>query len=234
TLTKSTSINLPNLNNAVLIMDEFDSLILDSNELLQCVYYFDVKNNHINIDRKEDIEKLFDKKFIEKCNTKFSDIFDRWWIKILKEQQKEDNNENKKIFQDSLGKNSTFAQSFLNYLKRTGQASFIHFYLDPLVFYSKFKQVIGFSGSITETGMDKFQKLFANKNSDFFEIPPFFGLSNLRTNRTFENKPGKVIIDKKDFLDAIKQEVKRKYQEQPILIFADSFKNDNEDKSDYD
>ncbi|CAF4609733.1 unnamed protein product, partial [Didymodactylos carnosus] len=60
------SIKLPEITNAVLIMDEFDNLILDSDEHLQYVHDFDVKTSDPNatFNRKEDFEKLFDKEFI--------------------------------------------------------------------------------------------------------------------------------------------------------------------------
>ncbi|UJR21060.1 hypothetical protein I4U23_024160 [Adineta vaga] len=235
-LIHGTSIKLPNIKNAVLIMDEFDSLILDSDELLQYIYNFEVhiKNPNANFDRKEDVEQLFDKEFIEKCNSKFSNIFDRWWNSKLSRKKTEDNNEHRKTTQDSLGKNSTFAQSLLNYLKYNKRAHFVHYYMDPLVFYSQFKQVIGFSGSIEPQHLNKFQRLFNNKTPHYYNIPPFFGETNLKQNRTFSNDPGKVYENTHDFLYAIKEEIEQKYKNQPILIFADSYKKENGDQSDYE
>ncbi|CAF1351491.1 unnamed protein product, partial [Didymodactylos carnosus] len=85
TLTESTSINLPNINNAVLIMDEFDSLILDSDEILQKVYSFNLnfRGNADNIKTKDEIKKLFDMKFVDKFESKFPNTFDRWCDRIL-------------------------------------------------------------------------------------------------------------------------------------------------------
>ncbi|CAF0870323.1 unnamed protein product, partial [Didymodactylos carnosus] len=69
---RESSIKLPEITNAVLIMDEFDNLILDSDEHLQYVHDFDVKisDPNTNFNRKEDLEKLFDKEFIKKCHSK--------------------------------------------------------------------------------------------------------------------------------------------------------------------
>ncbi|CAF0852939.1 unnamed protein product [Didymodactylos carnosus] len=44
--------------------------------------------------------------------------------------------------------------------------------------------------------MNKFKTLFVNKKAFYYEIPPFFGLSNLRKNRTFENAPEEANINK--------------------------------------
>ena len=87
--------------------------------------------------------------------------------------------------------------------------------------------------NITESGINKFKTLFENNRSIYYEIPPFFGLANLKNNRTFENSPGSLIEIRYGFLKAIK-EIRLWYQQQPILIFADSFKKENEEKSDYD
>ncbi|CAF1137470.1 unnamed protein product [Didymodactylos carnosus] len=231
TLINGVSIHLPDVSNAVLIMDEFDSLILDSDELCQYIYYFpvNVQNHNTRFDTKEDMEQLFEKKFIKKCKTKFPGIFDKWW----NEQKEKDGNENRKTFQNSLGKEINYPKPFLNRLKNEKEASFVHFYLDALTFYSKFKQVFGFSGSIAEDNMPKFEKLFSGKSSVFYKIPPFFGTDKLTENRTLGNIP-QVIKNRDDFLEAIGKEIRQRYQEQPILIFADSFKKENEEKSDYD
>lgn len=233
-LVESNSISIPNYSNTVLIMDEFDSLILDSDEIFQFVYYFDLKlkGQIENVNTKEAIRKLFDETFIKQFESQCDGVFDRWCEKILKEKQKEEGVT--ATYQDGLGKVTSSAEPFLNYLSKTGKASFVHFYLDPLTFYSKFKQVIGFSGSITESGMTKFKTLFENKRSIYYEIPPFFGLANLKNNRTFENSPGKIFQNRYDFSKAIREEIRLRYQQQPILIFADSFKQENEEQSDYD
>ncbi|CAF1567127.1 unnamed protein product, partial [Didymodactylos carnosus] len=58
---RESSIKLPEITNAVLIMEEFDNLILDLDEHLQYVHDFDVKtlDPNANFNRKEDFEKLF-------------------------------------------------------------------------------------------------------------------------------------------------------------------------------
>ncbi|CAF1146843.1 unnamed protein product [Adineta steineri] len=235
-LVNGTLIKLPDIKNTVLIMDEFDSLILDSDEIRQYVHNFDVhiENPNTKFDRQEDVEKLFDKEFIIECNKNFPKIFERWWKDLLEKKIKEDKNERQKTVQDSLGKTTNFATSLLNYLKKNKKAHFVHYYWDPLVFYSQFKQVIGFSGSIEEKHLSKFQQLFNNERSHYYDIPPFFGETNLKNNRTFSNDPGKVYENSQDFLYAIKNEIRGKYKEQPILIFADSWKKQNEDESDYE
>ncbi|CAF0958781.1 unnamed protein product [Adineta steineri] len=231
-LTKGTAIHLPNIKNAVLIMDEFDSLILDSDELRQYVHDFDVEltNSNVNFDKKADIEQFLDKNFIKKCDRKFNGIFTQWWNTILTEKKKEKEN----TFQDSLGKNISLAGSFLNKLKKKKQAHFVHYYLDALVFYSQFKKVIGFSGSIEEKYICKFKQVFNNKAWIYHDIPPFFGSKNLDENRKCLNKLDDIGNDLDKFLNAIEHEIGQRYQEQPILIFADSHKENNENKSDYD
>ncbi|CAF0958726.1 unnamed protein product [Adineta steineri] len=235
-LIDGTSIELPKISNTVLIMDEFDSLIIDSDELLQYVYDFEVRitNPNVNFDKKEDLVELFDSTFIRNCNSKFSNIFDHWFESKLSHKRKEDNNQHQKKVQDSLGKDSTMAQSLLNYLKNEKKAHFVHYFLDALVFYSQFKQVIGFSGSIEKEHINKFQRLFNNKVSHYYDIPPFFGPGNSQQNRTFVNDPGQVRENTQEFLDEIREEIKQRYRQQPILIFADSYKEHDVDESDYD
>ena len=235
-LIKSGRIDLPDLSNAILIMDEFDSLILDSDHIFQVAYRFKLENYNENIclDHKEDIRKLFDGIFSNEMKEKFGTIIDRWCDKLLHEKQEEDKRNDNRKFQDTLGKEHTFVQSLLNELLNESTASFIHFYLHPLVFYCKFKQVIGFSGSITANGIHRLKTLFENKTCRYYEIPPFFGLINLENNRKFMNKPGIIKKDTFEYLNAIQDEIKRRHVEQPLLIFADSFKKSDQIKSDYE
>ncbi|CAF1057720.1 unnamed protein product, partial [Didymodactylos carnosus] len=169
---------------AVLIMDEFDSLILDSDHIFQKVTYVELTNydRTMPLDRKEDIGILFDGVFTKHTAKKFSHVFDLWCEKLLNEKRQEDIKNGTKTFQDSLGNDHRFVDSFLTDLLKYSKANFVHFYLDLLVFYSKFKQVIGFSGSITANGMNKFKTLFENKKAFYYEISSFFGLLNLRKN----------------------------------------------------
>ncbi|KAG0421130.1 hypothetical protein DMUE_6310, partial [Dictyocoela muelleri] len=187
-----------------------------------------------DIKSKGDIKRLFDTKFIDKFDSKFPHTFERWCDRILKDKQDADKNTTTKTFQDGLGKETNFADTFLTGLAKTSNVGFVHYFLNPLTFYSQFKQVIGFSGSITESGMNKFKTLFQNKRSIYYEVPPFFGLSNLKNNRVFENHPGKVVENRYDFLKAIRDDIRKRHGEQPILIFADSYKKGNEEKSDFD
>ncbi|CAF1099238.1 unnamed protein product [Adineta steineri] len=236
TLVNGTSITLPNITDTVLVMDEFDSLILDSDEIFQYLHEFDVNitNRNTSFDKKEDLTQLFGAAFIAKCNSEFSKIYDEWWNTQLSKAKAEGSNEQQTSFQDSLGKDVKLGISRLNHLNQYKKAEFVHYYLDALVFYSQFKRVIGFSGSIEKEHLSKFQRLFDNKISHYYDIPPFFGPTNAQQNRTFVNDPGKVIRNTDDFLNAIKEEIQLRYQEQPILIFADSYKQNEDDKSDYD
>ncbi|CAF0846537.1 unnamed protein product [Didymodactylos carnosus] len=238
TLTVASSIHLPDVSNAVLIMDEFDSLTLDLDEIIQYVAYFDFNRSVHNI------ENLFDKDlitFIKKVKDRFPYTFDRWYKKILEDKIKEDENwitrqqTQYRPYKELhfFDKEFYLPAPFLPTLA-TSKANFVHFYFDALTFYSKFKQVIGFSGSITDDGMKKFQTLFETKKSRFNKILPFFGGSNLDNNRIFANRPGKIIENQYNFLQAIYDEIERRCKEQPLLIFADSSKKNNEDKSDFD
>ena len=236
TLMGSGTIDLPDISDAVLIMDEFDSLILDSDEILQVTYRFKLENYNKtqSLDQKENFRKLFDKIFSKGAEQKFGAVIDRWHKRLLHEKKEEDKKNKKRGFQDTLGREHTFASSILTDLSKGSRACFVHFYLYPLAFYRKFKQVIGFSGSITSSGMNKFNTLFGDKKCLYYEIPRFFGLSNFQKNWTFKNAPGVVKENTDDYLKAILEEIMTRHSEQPILIFADSVKNQNQTKSDFE
>jgi hypothetical protein len=124
---------------------------------------------------------------------------------------------------------------FIKQVKKKSDCQYNHFYLHPLAFYSKFSQVIGFSGSITYSDINKFLNLFGSrKQLLYYEMPAFFGPVNMDLNRTFDNSPGQIIENREDFCNAVRHEVKQKYKSQPILIFAENEKWPNEDKSDYE
>jgi hypothetical protein len=228
---KSTSIQIPNYENSVLILDEFDSLILDSDEIYQSVKRFKLKSAVALKDLTDEkkVCSLLDKeKLIVHFKDKFPLVFQDWWSSV----QQQGIDHETKTNQDSLGKDTTFCRSFLTELSAESCVSLVYFYLDALVFYSKFKQAIGFSGSVNLSGMNKFENLFKKKSTIYFEIPPFFGLQGMKMNRV--NLKTKVTENRDDFLKEIETDIRIVCKEQPILIFADSLKNKNELKSDFD
>ena len=90
-LIESTSIHIPNYRDVALIMDEFDSLALDSDEILQNTFYFDFKKKGQigNLDSIEAMKKIFDVTFIGHCNTQLPKLFDRWCRQILENKKRQ-------------------------------------------------------------------------------------------------------------------------------------------------
>lgn len=216
----------PVKNNAVLIMDEFDSLVLDAGEINQRVGYFNIGKDVT--DDKDGLMKILGKTFLEKCNQEFNALYDeRWFNYIVK---KEECSNGQKTTQNSLGQDITFADDFLSKLRRDKKASLEYLYLYPLSFYQQFNRVIGFSGSITRKGVERFTELF--EPTVYYEIPPFFGTKKLKQNRIEEAEL--VRSDKQAYLQAIITDVEKRKDTQPILIFADSVKKTGENQSEYD
>ncbi len=204
-------------------MDEFDSLILDADEIYQYL------TNYPGVgllagDQKQKIKSFFGLNDPSTDLALQNRLFDNWYNNMLHEKQRNPDGYTK---ESSLGIFGNFAKAFLKHLEETGTAQFVHSFVSPLLFYTQFKQVIGFSGSITEKAMVDLEKIFCSstgqpKNSDYYSIPPFFGQEEGK-NRIFTNGPnGKLCSSEIEFLDEIIKEVKAKRQQgQPILIFAD-------------
>lgn len=231
-LTESSPIRFPNYENTVLIMDEFDSLILDSDEIYQSIFKFKLTTkNRLDPLKIAEFKSLFGSRLIENFEKTFPRIFDYWYNQEL---NKYNNNEKRNKFVDRLGKEVNLVNSYFLEALVKEELKFSHIYLNPLVFYSKFSRVIGFSGSIVFSDINLFSSLFGEKALTFFEVPPFFGLTNLERNRIFENKPGQVVQNGDEFLRSIRDELKKRYNEQPVLIFAESDIRNGETKSDYD
>lgn len=222
--------------NTALILDEFDSLVLDAKEITQYLESFNSKPFPTKSDDEEELRKgmsmLFDLKFIEDCDAKLGGIYTQWLnreIRLYLDEQKE-NNTDRNLQQNSLGQNFSYGKSFIGSLKNKRCARFAHNYLDPLSFYQQFKFIIGFSGSISRENTKLFEK-YCDPMS-YYEIPPFFGIAKLSQNRIIREK--QIHENKTHFLDAILKEVKLRIKEQPVLIFADSLVKTNEKRSDFD
>lgn len=227
-------LNFPDYKQAVLIMDEFDSLILDSDEIYQKIGNFSIGTASIeDMRNKPKIKKLLGEDFINKMNKLDPKLFDNWYdLEIFKLNSGYHPNSS----ESSLGISSNFVGSFLKYLSITGMGQFLFCYLDPLVFYREFKYMIGFSGSINKDGMKDLSDIFSGKENYYYEIPPFYGVKNLQQNRKFTNNPGRIVIEEKEFLNAVVAEVKeKKSQGRPVLLFADLKKNrNNNETSDFE
>jgi hypothetical protein len=239
-LDNGTSINFPDPSESAVIMDEFDSLVLDSDEINQLLYAFPVEGAiGLDINNKLAVRQLFDEDFIQKMEQQLHrGIFDNWYALQLWRYNK---NPNGYTLENSLGLKQKFANSFLESLKRDGLAQFVHCYLSPLTFYKQFKYIIGFSGSITESNMLELKKVLSDeqnqaKTFSYYEVPPFYGIKNLEKNRVFANNPGKICNREEEFVKEVTKEVEEKHKTgRPILIFSDiAKKRSNGQKSDFD
>ena len=234
-LTSSRSFDMPDFKNSILVLDEFDSLILDSDEIYQYSYAFEVRK--LSGDERLPVEKSNIKEYFGVCDAidkHFKKGFSSWydWMKESARIEKAAYKENVK--HDSLGKKHTFGGSFLNKLEKEGIADLFPTFLDALSFLKEFKQTIGFSGSIKEDGMSRFEALFSTQPV-FYKIPPFFGKKRLEMNRKFVDTPARIIENKDRFVQAVLDHIKNRCQTQPILIFAESEKwSDKDEKSDFD
>jgi len=201
-------IDLPNVENAILILDEVDSFILDSDQIFQVAFPFHLHNFNptMSFDNKDDLTKLFQGLLSNEEKLQFATLIDRWFDKLINEKQ----------------------NSFLNQLIQQSKAYFVHFYLHPLLFFSKFKQIIGFSTTMTSNTLDRFKSLFDTKNCFFYEIPSAQALTNVANQR------GLIKKTTVDYLDAIEQDIQQRYTKQPILIFADAANKYEQDKTDYE
>lgn len=229
---RNASVNLPDYSNSVLIMDEFDSLILDSDDIKQTVTSFRVEEK-IDVTSKSCVKKFFGKEFIDSLEKKFPKIFEDWFSYELREMKNQ--TRRSRQINDSLGKTKCYTDPFLSVLGGDDRSALlVNFFLDPLSFYSKFEQVIGFSGTITTEGIRNFSDLFDKRESIFYDIPPFFGTKNLEHNRVFVNRPGYIAINTQDYLEQIISNIEKRHSTQPVLIFAESTKKQGENQSEYE
>ena len=232
-------VQYPDFENAILVLDEFDCLVLDSEDFKQRINYFDVSSKpqgaaEIQVG-ENDLKQYFGgTNFMKACNKNLHDLFTHWYAKNKEKHEAVKRDPNKSIAKtevDNLGKKHQYVGSFLDYLAKNGQAEMLATILYPTSFFKQFKQVIGFSGSVKEKDVERFSSLF--DTSLFYDIPPFFGKKRDNENR---KQVKNLIVDQHSrFVDAIVQDVKERCLNQPVLIFAETeLQSSEQTMSDFD
>lgn len=230
---KNRNIYYPDKDNTALIMDEFDSLILDAKEMCQKVHYFSPKSHDGNdVYDENGLKSIIDPggEFIGGFNAELNGIYSNWFASKIAEKKRDDNNCMLVSGQNSLGQNQSYARSFLGKLHEEKQVGFVQNYIDPLCFYKQFKLIVGFSGSVSQKEKVLFEKYC--EPMDYYEIPPFFGIAKLDKNRTKIIE--ETVADELAYLQKILDDVNARKDEQPILIFADSVIKKGSQQSDFD
>ena len=233
------SIQYPDFENAILVLDEFDSLILDAEDFLQTVNYFDVRSKsngvaEIPVDQNDLREYFGGSDFIRACNAKLDSLFTKWYTSQKNNYDKvksDPKNSTAKTVVDNLGKEHRYVGNFLDYLAKNGRAEMLAIILYPTTFFKQFKQVIGFSGSIEEKDIGRFSSLF--NTPLFYDIPPFFGKKRDKENRKQVKKL--IVNEQSRFIDEIMQDVTERCLDQPVLIFAETeLQSSEQNISDFD
>ncbi len=211
----------------VLILDEMDSLINDSSE------FGNTYLNHKEILNLPPIENIhFDSDnsgnaFRELLSTKpeFKTFFDAleqrdllsiytdWFARIRTRSQPG------KTSYDSLGKKHSYLGGE-RYELLQGKWYLPSIYISALAFLtSRFEYVIGFSGTIDEKIVERYQKIYPS--AEFFTIPPFYGPSekmNLSVRRDTLNAG----VSEHDWISQIETDIDEALtHRQPVLVFAD-------------
>lgn len=233
---QETAVMFPDPKDSVAIMDEFDSLILDSDEIIQTLDGFQVPAVNLLALGKSAAERKvladLDPTSIVRVLLRTiigSDSWQSWyneeWNQLVT---------GGRSYSDisSLGKRNNFKSALFDEWQ-FGCVTLLSSVIDPLSFYNSFKFVIGLSGSINR----QTHRLISNVltgDSNYFEIPPFFGPINAEKNRTqtkdlicnSQEQHVQSIID-----EAVAITTKT---ERPVLIFAESTTRLSESKSDFE
>jgi len=225
-------IKYPDFENAILVLDEFDSLVLDSEDFSQRINYFDVRSKSQRTAElpvnKNDLEQYFGgSDFMKACNQSLDGLFTKWYDSTKTQYdaiKRDSKNSNAKIKIDNLGKEHSYVGNFLDYLAKNGRAEMLAIILYPTAFFKQFKQVIGFSGSVEGKDTGRFNSLF--DTSLFYDIPPFFGKK--RNNENRKQVKNLIVHEQSQFIDEIMQDLKERCLSQPVLIFAETELQSNE------
>lgn len=203
----------------IVLLDEFDSIILDSSQFGNTVY----DNQEIFQLGKLTQEELLSVESFKETLARKSNMgnffealkknqLDQWvsnWFASAGWGKGRNGYDALCIFHHYIGGELWELTEGRFYTKMT--------YFKTLVFLKNSERVFGFSGSIDKKAISRFEHLFPNYA--YFEIPPFFGIN--RTNNrllfTSQNDPLRYNSWNTKIRESMVDAIKR---QQPILIFA--------------